>query len=81
MAPMIPPRRSPRYRQVPSTRLVRTKRRCNAAWRLWRYRRDLSPPGERALWIGLKDGVCYGCFDLEEVTFCGTCGRGDTERR
>jgi hypothetical protein len=27
------------------------------------------------LWISLRDGVCHGCFDLEEVTFCGTCKR------
>jgi hypothetical protein len=83
---MIPRRRTPRYREVPSTRWVRTKRRCQAAWLLWYNRKylvgvpgldqDGISPGKRALKISLRDGVCHGCFDLEEITFCGTCGRG-----
>jgi hypothetical protein len=48
---------------------------------LWRYRNYLSEPGKRSLLIAWHDGVCYGCLDLEEVTFCGTCGRGFSERR
>lgn len=64
------------YRVVPSTRWIRTKRRCNAAWRLLYYRKHLNAPGRRSLLIAWQDGVCYGCLDLMEITFCGTCGRG-----